>query len=692
MVLSSGTQQEFIGSFGSRALSVGRGARVGILVLAAGLGGCGFLDQQAVEREASAVEEKLGRVGAVNPERPGFRSLIRSRHPYLGLKEVVAPGSLLPEELRSDSGVVVTLVDGARDGLPGDQGIAQESVVPGDEVLARRIEDAAGISVRISGSARLAADEDVSVSGGEAAASGDANSWLSSWADEMAGEAGVWAGPLDELLDAWTQAAGYRWHYDADAGTVEVVRSETVVFDVHALQGKQTYNVTTATQGSGGDETSGSSSHTITSEMVYDPWAEVGTQAKTAAGSEGAISISATSGTVTVSGRPRAIERVRQYLEHINEHLLRPVTLSVHLYSVRFDKGSDYEVGLSGLLPEAFGSNFQIGVESGSISIVKPMIAGGSTLQATVSALRSVGRASRLLSADVSAVSRVPGVFYDLFEQAYLKEVTTTVDDGVSVGSFVLVFVLMLGAAGGLLWWLAGDDLLRMAGLGQKETREEPLVEAVVRTGDFLRHCQAVMDARRVSMSGFRRLAVACHPRFAQGVSKVTPAGLAGQPVLEVSWGLREGLDPRVYVPLAQDMLKGWPNAVIDDKGTAAAFKALPLVVERYRAEDATWAEPAEFRRRLDMALALRGFELEYKDWGAEVEVELQTARPLREAVAMLTAIEGLEVASVTWNPDRDWVFAVRRTQAFHIRESEFHALTGLSAADEMRSEQGRAG
>ncbi len=262
---------------------------------------------------------------------------------------------------------------------------------------------------------------------------------------------------------------------------------------------------------------------------------------------------------------------------------------------------------------------------------------------------------------------------------------------GMSVGSFVLVLVLMLGAAGGLLWWLAGEDLMRMAGLGQKEAREEPLVEAVVRTGDFLRHCQAAMDARRVSMSGFDRLAVACHPRFAQGVSKMAPAGLAGQPVLEVSWVLREGLDPRVYVPLAQEMLRRWPDAVIDDQGTSAAFMALPAVVELYSAEDATWAEPAEFRRRLDMALALRGFELEYRDWGAEVEVELQTGRPLREAVAMLTAIEGLEVASVIWSPDRDWVFAVRRTQAFHIRKSEFRALTGSQAAAAMRSERGKA-
>ena len=263
---------------------------------------------------------------------------------------------------------------------------------------------------------------------------------------------------------------------------------------------------------------------------------------------------------------------------------------------------------------------------------------------------------------------------------------------GMSFGSFLLVLFLMVGAGVGLLWWLAGDDLLRMVGLGQKEAKEEPLVEAVVRTDDFLRHCQAAMDARRVSMSGFNRLGVACHPRFAGAVSKVTPGSLAGQPVLEVFWTLREGLDPRVYVPLAQDMLQPWPIAFIDDEGTSAAFVALPVVVELYRADDATWTEPAEFRRRLDMALALRGFELEYKDWGADVEVELQTGRPLREAIAMLTAIEGLEVASVTWSPERDWVFAGRRTQAFHIRQSEFHALTRSPADAAMRSKQGRAG
>ena len=255
--------------------------------------------------------------------------------------------------------------------------------------------------------------------------------WLSSWADELAGDAGVWSGPLDRLLDAWTEAAGYRWRYDGEDGIVEVLRSETRIFGVHALLGSQKYNVTTTTSGSAGEGTSGSSAQSISSEMTYDPWQEIEPLAQAAAGSEGAVSISPAAGTVTVTGLPRAVERVRAYLEHVNRHVLRPVTLSVHVYSVRFDRGSDYEVGLTGVLPEVFGSNFVIGVDGGSISVVKPTTVGASSLSATVRALRKVGTTSRILSVDVPTLNGRPAQFYDLFDQAYLGEISTTVEAGV---------------------------------------------------------------------------------------------------------------------------------------------------------------------------------------------------------------------------------------------------------------------
>ena len=394
------------------ASRVGVAGRLLALLWGASLVGCGWTGQGEVEREAASVGSRLATVEAVTPERPGFRSLTRSRHPYLGLKEVEAVHSRLPEALLSEVGTVVTLGD-----------------LPDDEILARRIADAAGISVRVAGAAWQPTDE--SAPGGETVRDRAQNGWLLSWADELAGEGGVWAGSLDRLLDGWTKAAGYRWEYDAGSGTVDVVRSETVVFDVYALQGNQTYTVTTTTQGTGGEATSGSSSQSISSNMSYDPWTEIDQRAQAAAGSEGAVSVSRTSGTVSVSGLPRAVERVRQYLEHVNRHVLRPVTLSVHLYSVRFDKGSGYEVGLTGILPEAFGSDFVVGVDGGSISVVRPTSVGASTLRATVNALRKIGTASRVLSVDVPTLNGRPAQFYDLFDEAYLQQVSTTIEDGV---------------------------------------------------------------------------------------------------------------------------------------------------------------------------------------------------------------------------------------------------------------------
>jgi len=378
------------------------------------LSGCGWFDQDEVAREAASVEDRLSSVGSLEPDRPGFRSLTRSRDPYLALRAVEAERSLLPEDLRSEAGIVVTLGYG-----PGNE--------PSDESLARRISDAAGIPVRIVGVRWQGAAGD----GGpvEASANTDRTGWLDALSDELIGEAGVWSGPLDRLLDAWTQAAGYRWRYDEKSATVEVVRSETRIFEVHALAGSQEYKVDTTTSGSAGEGTSGGSEQSISSEMTYDPWEEIGPLAAAAAGPEGAVSVSETAGTVTVTGLPRAADRVRAYLEHVNGHVLRPVTLSVHVYSVRFDKGSDYDVGLTGILPEVFGSNFVVGVENGSISVVKPTSVGASSLRATVNALRKVGTASRVLSVDVPTLNGRPAQFYDLFDQAYLSEISTSITE-----------------------------------------------------------------------------------------------------------------------------------------------------------------------------------------------------------------------------------------------------------------------
>ena len=253
------------------------------------------------------------------------------------------------------------------------------------------------------------------------------------------------------------------------------------------------------------------------------------------------------------------------------------------------------------------------------------------------------------------------------------------------------VAVLLLVAGGGTYARLFHhDDILNLAGYGKKEPEAPPTVEAVVVTPAFLRSCQAGWDGLRVRMAGFDRRAVVCHPRFAGSESGASWGAGMGRPVLEVRWALREGLDPRVYEPLARDMLRGWPKAFIDDNGASVALVALPSVLERYDPDAGGWLEPTQFRDLLDRTLALRGFAIEYTEFGADAEAVLATGRPLREAVAMLSVMKGVEVASVSWSEEGGWRFGVRRTRPFIMLESEFDALRQAGAAADRTT--GRSG
>ncbi len=248
------------------------------------------------------------------------------------------------------------------------------------------------------------------------------------------------------------------------------------------------------------------------------------------------------------------------------------------------------------------------------------------------------------------------------------------------VGTWAAVLLLVAGGAGYAGW--QHYDILKLAGYGKKEPEEPPTVEAVVVTPAFLRWCQAGWDGLRVRMAGFDRQAVVCHPRFTgSGTGASWGAGM-GRPVLEVRWALREGLDPRVYEPLARDMLSDWSKAFIDDNGASVALVALPSVLRRHDPDTDHWLEPTQFRDLLDRTLALRGFDIEYAEFGADTEAVLGTGRPLREAVAMLSAMKGVEVASVSWSEEGGWQFGVRRTRPFTMLESQFMALTQQGAAN----------
>ena len=240
----------------------------------------------------------------------------------------------------------------------------------------------------------------------------------------------------------------------------------------------------------------------------------------------------------------------------------------------------------------------------------------------------------------------------------------------------------MLATAGGLAtvgfmssWDLVvsiWDDWFGEAKEEVADNEPPPTVPTVIST-TFLDECLREFERRQVRLAGFQRVRVGCHARFVPGEDWI-PAELADRGVFEVQWKLRKPLRPAVYRPLAQDVMTLWYRAGVDDEGNASAVSPLPSRVVEVPGEMQT-VQPAEFRSRLDRAFSLRGVHVEFAGWNSNIEVALTTERPLADAVALMHSVEGLEVVSAEWTPEKGWEFRARRTRPAVLLESRFIEL-----------------
>ena len=377
-----------------------------LLLCAALLAGCGLGPWEDARTETQETAERVSALREA-PERPRF-SIVRTieRRPWLGLERREEDASpALPARLLEEDGVTLPLA-----------GIGEAGV------LARRIEAAAGLAVRFTGAP-------------PAGSGPGAAPFAGAGFDGLSPEGGVWTGPLDKLLDAWTETAGYAWRYDTAAGSIEIVRRQSLVFRINALAGRQSYAASASTDdGASGGEEGGavSTSQSIAAETDYDPWPEIEAQAKALAGPGTTVTAAPSSASLLVTGTPGDIGRVRGWLAWLNREVLRPVTLSVHVYAVRMEREADYGIGLAGAVAELFGTSAELAVSPESIAIVRPSEAVGDTLAATVRALSRAGSVSRVLSADIPSLNGKPAQFFELYKEAYVKESRTTAGEGIA--------------------------------------------------------------------------------------------------------------------------------------------------------------------------------------------------------------------------------------------------------------------
>ena len=436
---SPGTRRTPVAILRATAVSLAAGALV--------ISGCAALPESA---RSAAEASRVGKAARVYleefPARENAHEIleIESARPYTGLALLSAPKDrTLPPRLRSKDGISVPL----------------ERALNSAEV-AQRITAAAGLEVRFLGPPRVDRD------GTEIPFSGRRTS-----GPALGGQA-IWTGSLAELLDEWSSELGYEWSYRPEREVIEVTRYASVSFILHALGGQQTYRVASSTsdRSGGGDEdrSANFSTQFLDTEYRYQPWQDIEHHVSTLVSESTRVDVSEAHGTVVVRGLPRDVARVRSYLSYLNREVLRPLMVSVHVLNVARESGSDFGTDISGALHEVFGSSydavFSIGAEGSGISIVRPSAPdAGNSFTATLRALRSLGRVSRVLTAGLPSLNGKPAQYYELVRNAYLAEVSTTTNDG-GVGTELRPGSVASGFAVSYIGHVTGPDevLLRL--------------------------------------------------------------------------------------------------------------------------------------------------------------------------------------------------------------------------------------
>ena len=212
---------------------------------------CDFREKlEEADREIDAVADILSDVRASEDDSSFGTVRVVERYPYIGAARVeVDQAAGLPEFMLGRGAVV----------LP-------QAGMISDAALAGQIEEVTGLAVHFSG--QVQATEEEGAPGADA---------LAIWRERI-GPAGVlWSGPLDALLDGWTEAAGYEWRFEKELARIVVIRHRSVLFHVHALAGTQAYSAQSSASDGGGTEGGSASSVSLVgySSAQFDPWGEI---------------------------------------------------------------------------------------------------------------------------------------------------------------------------------------------------------------------------------------------------------------------------------------------------------------------------------------------------------------------------------------------------------------------------------
>ena len=261
-------------------------------------------------------------------------------------------------------------------------------------------------------------------------------------------------GPLSGFLDVAAARFGVSWEWAGDG--IRFYRYTTRTFRLAALPGETVLqnmvsNTTGGTSTGGGGAGNSAASETKQKTQVdskLSVWSAIGDSIKGMLSDKGTVTVTAATGTVTVTDRPEVVDLVEKFIEQQNASLTKQVVVNVRVLSVELNNAEQYGINW-GLAYQSMSGNLGFKFSN---AFIDPSTASGSSLalnvlssagqntnadirswagsQALVNALSSQGHVSQVTSASLTTLNNQSAPLQVGRQTTYLASSTTTVTQG----------------------------------------------------------------------------------------------------------------------------------------------------------------------------------------------------------------------------------------------------------------------
>lgn len=194
-------------------------------------------------------------------------------------------------------------------------------------------------------------------------------------------------GPLSKILNEIAATFDVEWQY----------KDGKVVFRDYLTRQYQISSLPSATTGSttvGSSGTSAGSTMSVSTSSTVDVWADVRTAIAGLVGAGGNISLSPSTGMVTVTAKPGDQERVAGYIKDLNGTVGQQISFDVNVLTVNLTGGRNNGVSLDAVFNSGGVGGGGTQIESGDNSINVGIVTGNFGLSAVVQALEKYGTVS----------------------------------------------------------------------------------------------------------------------------------------------------------------------------------------------------------------------------------------------------------------------------------------------------------